>query len=207
MSAMAPIAAESDRGLQSAKSNLPLGAVPCAIDFQSGRFRGACDTSRTDYSMPALDPDLRRTWLFGPGADTTAHGEMLESGADALIVDLEDFTPPDRRDEARRVLIPYAQACRKRPCIAAIRINHLESCGKADLAAAMAAKPDVILPDGGTRSASARAGCRDQSLGNDSRDCTRTYRDSSSMRDGVRRPGCSVYRHGKCACPLRIAWE
>ena len=48
--------------------------------------------------MPGLDPDLRRTWLFGPGADRTAHDAMLASGADALIVDLEDFTPPPLRD-------------------------------------------------------------------------------------------------------------
>jgi citrate lyase subunit beta / citryl-CoA lyase len=37
--------------------------------------------------MPTLDPDLRRTWLFGPGADSTAHDAMLASGADVLIVD------------------------------------------------------------------------------------------------------------------------
>jgi len=44
--------------------------------------------------MPKLDPDIRRTWLFGPGADDAMHRAMLASGADALIVDLEDFTPP-----------------------------------------------------------------------------------------------------------------
>jgi citrate lyase subunit beta / citryl-CoA lyase len=92
-----------------------------------------------------LDPDLRRTWLFGPGADSAAHTAMLASGADALIVDLEDFTPPNRRDEARRALIPYVQGCRGRGCIAAVRINQLEGCGKADLAAAMTTRPDVIV--------------------------------------------------------------
>jgi citrate lyase subunit beta/citryl-CoA lyase len=95
--------------------------------------------------MPILDPDLRRTWLFGPGADSAAHRAMLASGADALIVDLEDFTPPDRREEARGALIPYVQGCRARGCIAAVRINQLEGCGKIDLAAAMATKPDVIV--------------------------------------------------------------
>src|SRR5260370_29252222 len=57
-----------------------------------------------DYPMPFAEPDLRRTWLFGPGADVEAHDAMERSGADALIVDLEDFTPPARRDEARRGL-------------------------------------------------------------------------------------------------------
>jgi citrate lyase subunit beta/citryl-CoA lyase len=55
-------------------------------------------------AMSIPDPDLRRTWLFGPGADAQAHEAMEASGADALIVDLEDFTPPPRRDEARRAL-------------------------------------------------------------------------------------------------------
>ena len=52
--------------------------------------------------MAILDPDLRRTWLFGPGADAIAHDAMLASGADALIVDLEDFTP--RSGVERRAL-------------------------------------------------------------------------------------------------------
>jgi citrate lyase subunit beta / citryl-CoA lyase len=54
--------------------------------------------------MPLPDPDLRRTWLFGPGADTSVHEAMLASGADALIIDLDDFTPPTRRPEARAML-------------------------------------------------------------------------------------------------------
>ncbi|WGS18585.1 MULTISPECIES: hypothetical protein [unclassified Bradyrhizobium] len=41
--------------------------------------------------MAIIDPDLRRTWIFGAAADRTAHVAMLDSGADALIVDLEDF--------------------------------------------------------------------------------------------------------------------
>ena len=49
-----------------------------------------------------LEADLRRTWLFGPGADARVHEAMAQSGADGLIVDLEDFTPESRRDEAQR---------------------------------------------------------------------------------------------------------
>lgn len=94
--------------------------------------------------MPLPDPDLRRTWLFGPGADANVHDAMLASGADALIVDLEDFTPPPRRDEARALLPSYVQGCRARGIVAAVRINHLDGDGRADLAAAMAARPDVI---------------------------------------------------------------
>lgn len=92
-----------------------------------------------------LDPDLRRTWLFGPGADKDVHAAMIASGADALIADLEDFTPPQRRDEARALLKPYVEGCRARGIIPAIRINQLETDGLIDLAAALAAKPDVIM--------------------------------------------------------------
>lgn len=94
--------------------------------------------------MAVLDPDLRRTWLFGPGADAAAHEAMLASGADALIVDLEDFTPPERRGDARQLLQRFVEGCRERSRLAAVRINALEADGTIDLAAAMAARPDVI---------------------------------------------------------------
>jgi citrate lyase subunit beta / citryl-CoA lyase len=91
-----------------------------------------------------VDHTLVRTWLFGPGADAAAHAAMLASAADALIVDLEDFTPPPRRDEARRMLGAFMQRCRGAGKVAAVRINQLDGDGPADLAAAMAAGPDVI---------------------------------------------------------------
>jgi citrate lyase subunit beta/citryl-CoA lyase len=94
--------------------------------------------------MAILDPDLRRTWIFGTAADRAVHLAMLDSGADALIVDLEDFTPPERRGEARGLLERYVQDCRTRQRVAAIRINALEADGMLDLAAAMRARPDVI---------------------------------------------------------------
>lgn len=94
--------------------------------------------------MPMPDIDLLRTWLFGPGANTAAHAAMLESGADALIVDLEDFTPPPLRDAARRGLPALIDAWRRAGRTSAIRINALDADGTADLAAAMPTRPDVI---------------------------------------------------------------
>lgn len=94
--------------------------------------------------MPVLDPDLRRTWLFGPGADSTAHAAMQDSGADALIADLEDFTPPVRREEARQILPATLRAWRAAGRVVAVRINSLDAQGPADLAAVMPALPDVI---------------------------------------------------------------
>jgi len=94
--------------------------------------------------MTLPDPDLRRTWLFGPGADARMHEAMLASGADALILDLEDFTPAPRRATARRLLHGFVERCRANGSLAAVRINALEADGTQDLAAAMAARPDVI---------------------------------------------------------------
>src|SRR5690242_20583767 len=90
------------------------------------------------------EPDLRRTWLFGPGADAAAHAAMLHSGADVVIVDLEDSTPPERRDEARRVLAGLMRQFREAGMITAVRINALDGDGPADLAAAMPAHADII---------------------------------------------------------------
>lgn len=88
--------------------------------------------------------ELRRTWLFGPGADVAAHRAMLASGADALIVDLEDFTPPASRAQARGLLADLLRGWREAGCVAAVRINQLDEDGAADLAAAMSAQPHVI---------------------------------------------------------------
>jgi citrate lyase subunit beta / citryl-CoA lyase len=90
------------------------------------------------------DLDLIRTWLFGPGADTFAHEAMQRSGADALIVDLEDFTPPTRRDEARGGLAALIRRWRDAGRVTVVRINGLDDDGPTDLAAAMPARPDLI---------------------------------------------------------------
>lgn len=95
--------------------------------------------------MAPRDPDLRRTWLFGPGASSDAHSAMVNSGADVLIVDLEDFTPPGRRDEARKLLAQFVNQAGKHGCMATVRINALEADGENDLAAAMPLRPDAIL--------------------------------------------------------------
>jgi citrate lyase subunit beta / citryl-CoA lyase len=94
--------------------------------------------------MPLPDIDLLRTWLFGPGANAAAHAAMLESGADALIVDLEDFTPPPLRETARLGLPALIAAWHRAGRTSAIRINALDADGTADLAAAMPTRPDVI---------------------------------------------------------------
>lgn len=91
-----------------------------------------------------LDPDLRRTWLFGPGADPRAHAAMAASGADVLIMDLEDLTPPPLRPAARGSLAVVLQAWRAAGAMVCVRINALDGEGPVDLAAVMAARPDVV---------------------------------------------------------------
>jgi citrate lyase subunit beta/citryl-CoA lyase len=102
------------------------------------------------------DPDLIRTWLFGPGADVAAHDAMLASGADALIVDLEDFTPAPRRGEARALLAALIARWRAAGRVSAVRVNALDGDGPADLAAAMPARPDVIAYPMAARAAQMR---------------------------------------------------
>ena len=69
---------------------------------------------------------------------------MLASGADALIVDLEDFTPLERRDTARRLLRELVPRIDRSGLVAAVRINALEGDGRMDLEAALEAGATII---------------------------------------------------------------
>ena len=89
-------------------------------------------------------PQLRRTWLFGAGADAGVHAAMRASGADVLIQDLEDFTPPPRRPEARALARELYAGWRAAGAVVVVRINRLEEEGPADLDAVLPAGPDVI---------------------------------------------------------------
>jgi citrate lyase subunit beta / citryl-CoA lyase len=86
---------------------------------------------------------LRRTWLFVPGADAVAHEAAARSGADVIILELEDFTPPDLRPLARRLSARAFKLWRAAGALAAVRINPFETCGEEDLAGL--ARPDVLM--------------------------------------------------------------
>lgn len=94
--------------------------------------------------MVSTPPALRRTWLFGPGADRAMHETMAASGADVLIQDLEDFTPPPLREQARALAPALYDAWRAAGALACVRINPLETEGAADLQAVMAARPAIV---------------------------------------------------------------
>jgi citrate lyase subunit beta/citryl-CoA lyase len=86
---------------------------------------------------------VRRSWLFVPGADPAAHAAAARSGADVIILELEDFTPPQLRPRARRLSAGAFDAWRKAGALAAVRVNPLQSGGADDLAGI--ARPDLVL--------------------------------------------------------------
>lgn len=87
----------------------------------------------------------RRTWLFVPGADEAAHAAAVRSGADVLIQELEDFTPPELRPKARMLARKLYDRWRAAGKLAAVRVNPLEGDGVADLGAVLAGRPDLVL--------------------------------------------------------------
>lgn len=87
----------------------------------------------------------RRTWLFVPGADARAHEAAAKSGADVIVLELEDFTPPELRPRARELSREVFDRWRKAGAAAAVRINPLETCGNEDLLGVLAGRPDIIM--------------------------------------------------------------
>lgn len=98
----------------------------------------------TEAPRDRLPPALRRTWLFGAGADRATHEAMAQSGADVLIQDLEDFTPPARRHEARALAPALYQRWREAGALVCVRINPLEAEGYLDLQDVMPGRPDIV---------------------------------------------------------------
>jgi citrate lyase subunit beta/citryl-CoA lyase len=88
---------------------------------------------------------MRRSWLFVPGADEAAHRAAARSGADVVILELEDFTPPELRPRARALAAKAFAAWRAAGAMAAVRVNPLEGDGHADLRGVLPAKPDIVL--------------------------------------------------------------
>jgi citrate lyase subunit beta/citryl-CoA lyase len=87
----------------------------------------------------------RRTWLFVPGADPAAHRAAARSGADVIILELEDFTPPALRPKARALSVEALERWRRAGAVAGVRINPLEAGGRDDLLGVLAARPQVIM--------------------------------------------------------------
>jgi citrate lyase subunit beta/citryl-CoA lyase len=89
--------------------------------------------------------EARRSWYFVEGANDEALAAALDSGADVLIQELEDFTPPARRPHARAISPEVIGSWKAAGVVAAVRVNPLEDGGLDDLQAVMRGAPDVIL--------------------------------------------------------------
>lgn len=88
-----------------------------------------------------------RSWLFVPGDSPAKIEKAGGSGADALILDLEDSVALPRKEEARKI-VAETLFSRQAPVQYWVRVNPLSSgITLADLAAVAAAKPDgIVLP-------------------------------------------------------------
>ena len=88
-----------------------------------------------------------RSWLFVPGDSERKLQKGAASGADALILDLEDSVAPDRKPLAREMVVDYLRAHPVRRPKLYVRINPLDSTGLADAAAVVRAAPDgLVIP-------------------------------------------------------------
>ena len=87
---------------------------------------------------------LCRSWLFLEGANEAVLRGAAESGADVLIQELEDFTPPLLRPAARALAADLYAAWREAGAVVAVRVNPLDRDGMEDLAAVMRGRPDIV---------------------------------------------------------------
>src|SRR5436309_6875475 len=93
---------------------------------------------------PIRPAQLCRSWLFLEGANEAVLQRAPASGADVLIHELEDFTPPALRPAARALARDLYGFWRAAGHVVAVRINPLEGDGMEDLAAVMRGRPDVV---------------------------------------------------------------
>jgi citrate lyase subunit beta / citryl-CoA lyase len=89
-------------------------------------------------------PQLCRSWLFLEGANEDVLRRAPASGADVLIQELEDFTPPPLRAAARALAPDLYPSWRAAGAVVAVRVNPLEQDGMDDLAAVMRGAPDIV---------------------------------------------------------------
>jgi citrate lyase subunit beta/citryl-CoA lyase len=92
--------------------------------------------------------EVMRSLLFVPADGGSKLDKAMASGADAVIIDLEDSIAPDRKHAARQACLDYlksASSKTQRPRLL-VRINGLGTGHTdADLAAVVPGKPDAIL--------------------------------------------------------------
>ncbi|MBL9216347.1 MAG: CoA ester lyase [Opitutaceae bacterium] len=100
--------------------------------------------ANSDFRLGAL--------LFTPGSKLDRLPKAVASGADGVIVDLEDSVGPAEKDKVRRDVVAYfkehGRVQAERPFASVIRCNNLrDAAGRADLDALNAAllRPDFVM--------------------------------------------------------------
>lgn len=92
---------------------------------------------------------IPRSWLFVPGDSERKLGRVLDAGADAVILDLEDAVVPERKAVARQMVVAFLKSHVGESSAALwVRVNPLSSgLMHDDLAAVMPAAPaGIMLP-------------------------------------------------------------
>lgn len=85
-----------------------------------------------------------RSLLFVPGDRPERFAKAAASGADAIILDLEDSVSPANKDAARHVVADYLAGARE--VVTLVRINPLDGhMAAADIAAVIGGRPDAIM--------------------------------------------------------------
>jgi citrate lyase subunit beta/citryl-CoA lyase len=91
---------------------------------------------------------MMRSLLFVPADGGSKLDKAMASGADAIIIDLEDSITPERKPQARAAALEFLKTAgvkKVRPCIL-VRINGLGTgMTDADLDAVVPGKPDAIV--------------------------------------------------------------
>ncbi len=89
-----------------------------------------------------------KCWLFAPGDSPRKIEKAFGSGADAVILDLEDSVSPDHKADARRTVAEALGEFGQAGAQAWVRINALDtSLARDDLDAVMAGRPvGIVLP-------------------------------------------------------------
>ncbi|MFB4262123.1 HpcH/HpaI aldolase/citrate lyase family protein [Nonomuraea sp. GTA35] len=95
-----------------------------------------------------MSPLLPVTWLYVPGDRPERFDKAVASGADVVIIDLEDAVAPVRKDAARQNAVAYLRARRGTPGAAVhVRVNDPATArGRDDLAAVGELADAVRLP-------------------------------------------------------------
>lgn len=90
----------------------------------------------------------RRSWLFVPGDSERKLAKGPTTGADILILDIEDSVSPSRKPVARKMIEEYLAAASREGAPLWVRINALHTpYWEEDVAAAMAGGADgIVLP-------------------------------------------------------------